>query len=78
MKTLRAHTGGNPLPFRFRELMRMDQLAIYLQKPSGEAARKWARRQAVPMTKCGREWRVDVRDVDQAMAKDTKRAVQRA
>jgi hypothetical protein len=67
----------NPLPFKFRELMTMAQLAEYLQKPSGEAARKWARRKPVPMTKCGREWRVDRRDVDCVMAEDTAAALRR-
>jgi hypothetical protein len=73
--SLAAYLGGNPLPFRFRELLTMAQLAAYLQKPSGEAARKWARRHRVPMTKCGREWRVDRRDVDAVMARDTQAAV---
>jgi hypothetical protein len=63
------------LPWKFRELMRMDELATYLHKSSGEAARKWARRHAVPMSKCGREWRVDRRDVDRVMAEQTKRAI---
>lgn len=53
----------------------MAELAGYLKKPSGEAARKWARRHSVPMTKCGREWRVDRRDVDRVMAEDTQRAL---
>jgi len=66
-----------PLPFKFRELLRMDELATYLKKPSGEAARKWARRHQVPMLKCGREWRVDRRDVDQVMRDETTRARRR-
>jgi hypothetical protein len=72
---LDVHAGGNPLPFKFRELLTMHDLAVYLKKPSGEAARKWARRRLVPMTKCGREWRVDRRDVDRVMADDTRRAL---
>lgn len=72
---LDVHVGGNALPFKFRELLTMGGLAVYLKKPSGEAARKWARRHDVPMTKCGREWRVDRRDVDRVMAKQTKAAI---
>lgn len=65
-----------PAPFKFRELMTTAQLAGYLQKPSGHAARLWARRHNVPMTKCGREWRIDRRDVDRVMAEDTRKALQ--
>jgi hypothetical protein len=71
--SLAVHVGGNPLPWKFRELMTMAQLAAYLQKPSGEAARKWMQRWDVPATKCGREWRVDRRDVDRAMAQQAKK-----
>lgn len=70
-----AHAGGNPLPWKFRELMTTAELAAYLHKPSGEAARKWARRHRVPMTKVGREWRVDQRDVDRQLKTDTRAAI---
>jgi len=72
---LDVHAGGNPLPFKFRELLTTHELAAYLHKPSGEAARKWARRHRVPMTKCGREWRVDRRDVDRVMLEETRAAL---
>jgi hypothetical protein len=75
MSALVGLAGAAPLPFKFRELLTMATLATYLQKPSGEAARKWARRHRVPMTKCGREWRVDRRDVDRVMAEDTQRTL---
>lgn len=61
--------------FRFRQLLTMSELASYLHKPSGEAARKWARRKNVPMSKVGREWRADIRDVDRVVAKDTQAAI---
>lgn len=64
-----------PAAFRFRQLLTMTELADYLHKPSGEAARKWAQRHGVPMTKCGREWRVDLRDVDRRLDDDTRRAL---
>lgn len=69
-----AHQGGNPLPWKFRELLTMAELGAYLHK-SSEAARKWARRSALPMLKVGREWRVDKRDVDKRMADDAKRSL---
>jgi hypothetical protein len=75
MSELTGLAGGNPLPWKFRELLTMADLAHYLHKPSGEAARKWARRHQVPMSKCGREWRVDRRDVDVVMARETKQAL---
>lgn len=65
---------STPLPFRFRSLLTMHELAAYLHKPSGEAARKWARRKRLPMEKCGREWRIDQRDVDRQLAEDTRAA----
>lgn len=43
-----------------------------LGKPSGEAARKWVTRRGVPVTYCGRELRVDKRDVDRVLAADTR------
>jgi hypothetical protein len=61
--------------WQFRELLTMAQLATYLQKPSGEAARKWARRHQVPMSKVGREWRVDRRDIDRVITRDTQIAI---
>jgi Helix-turn-helix domain len=64
-----------PFAWSFRELLTMAELATYLKKPSGEAARKWAKRHAVPMSKCGREWRVDRRDVDRVMRQQTAVAV---
>ena len=69
-----VHDGGVVAP-PFRKLLTMHALATYLDKPSGEAARKWARRHRVPMLKCGREWRVDRRDVDRVMADATQRAL---
>lgn len=60
------------LPWQFRELLNMHSLAKYLDKPSGEAARKWARRHGLPMSKVGREWRADKRDVDLAIEKDSR------
>lgn len=60
------------LPWQFRALMTMAQLAAYLGKPSGEAARKWVTRRGVPVTYCGRELRVDKRDVDRVLAADTR------
>lgn len=62
------------LPWSFRELMSMATLATYLDKPSGEAARKWAKRHGVPLTVCGRELRADKRDVDAAMKAQTRKA----
>lgn len=73
---LAAHVGGNAVPFKFRDRMTMAQLAEYLAKPSGEAARKWARRHMVPMSKVGREWRIDRRDVDLALKQQTAIAVE--
>lgn len=77
VRTLQAHPGGNALPFKFRELLTMAQVAVYLQK-SSEAARIWCRRKKLPMSKVGREWRVDQRDLDAAIAKDTRVALQKA
>lgn len=57
------------LPWQFRTLMSMATLANYLDKPSGEAARKWVQRYQVPVTYCGRELRVDKRDVDALLAR---------
>jgi len=61
---------------QFRTLLTMGELAAYLHKSSGEAARKWAKRCNLPMSKVGREWRVDKRDVDRLIEHDTTRAVQ--
>jgi excisionase family DNA binding protein len=61
-------------PFQFRKLLTMAQVGEQLQK-SSEAARKWARRGKVPMTKVGREWRVDQRDLDRKLAEDTNAAI---
>lgn len=58
--------------WQFRSLLSMSTLAQYLDKPSGEAARKWAKRHGVPVTYCGRELRVDKRDVDRVLAADTR------
>ncbi len=71
--SLTAHVGGNAVPFKFRELLTTEQLGVYLQK-SSEAARKWLRRHPeIPAVKCGREWRVDKRDVDLAMKHEAER-----
>lgn len=62
-------------PWRFRELLTIKQVADYLHK-SSEAARKWARRHPeLPMSKVGREWRIDKRDLDRAIEQDTKKAL---
>ena len=52
--------------------MSMAALAQYLEKPSGEAARKWVHRKKVPFTYCGCELRVDKRDVDRVLAECTR------
>ena len=64
------------LPWQFRALMTMAQLASYLGKPSGEAARKWVGRnkRRLPVSYCGRELRVDKRDVDRLLCEDTTAA----
>lgn len=59
-------------PWQFRELLSMASLAKYLDKPSGEAARKWVQRAQVPVSYCGRELRVDKRDVDRVLAETTR------
>lgn len=66
---------SQPIPFKFRQLLSMASLARYLDKPSGEAARKWCQRYAKSYLQyCGREIRIDKRDVDRVLAEHRRRS----
>lgn len=49
-----------------RELMTVEQVAIYLSK-SNEAARKWLKRSGLPLARAGQKLMVDRRDLDRAI-----------
>lgn len=49
-----------------RELMTVEQVAIYLSK-SHDAARKWLKRSGLPLARAGQKLMVDRRDLDRAI-----------
>lgn len=61
-----------------RERLRTDQLAERFQFPSGEAARKWILRHAVPREYRGRVMLVDPRDVQAAIDRQTAKRMKAA
>jgi excisionase family DNA binding protein len=73
----RVVSSHGPLPFAFRQLLTMAQAGAYLQK-SGEATRIYLRRNQVPMSKVGRQWRIDKRDLDRHIEDCTAAAMGKA
>jgi len=60
--------------WQFRQLLTMQQAGDYLTK-SAEAARKFLKRHQVPLVYCGRELRVDKRDIDAFLNRETKQRI---